>query len=63
MILDLRSQQVRDTCSFLIQLAKTGGDYLKLFWKEIFRDVLKAVQVPNKVMAGMVDDCIVEIIR
>lgn len=63
MILDLRSQQVRDTCLFLTTLAKVGGDLVKPLWKEIFRDILKAVQMPNKVMSSMVDDCIIEIIR
>lgn len=65
MILDLRSQQVRDTCAFLTRLAETLGDDVSMrsFLREIFDTVLQALKAPNKVMSGYVDECILSLIR
>lgn len=63
MILDLRSQQVRDTCTFLIKLSFVTRDHLKSFMREIFSIIIDALRVPNKVMSGYVDDCILQLIK
>jgi hypothetical protein len=43
-ILDLRSQQVRDTCKFLTRLSVVTKDVMKLFLRETFDIIYKAVQ-------------------
>eukprot|EP01035_Chromulina_nebulosa_P018142 gene18142-23796_t len=63
MILDLRSQQVRDTCSFLIKLSQINKENMKVFMRELFPILLDALKVPNKVISGYVDDCILNIIK
>lgn len=63
MITDLRSQQVRDTCSLLIILSKVTGDKMKMFLRDAFPTIMDAVKVPNKVMSGFVDECIIEMIK
>lgn len=63
MINDLRSQQVRDTCLFLMKLAEITKDLMKYLLREIFQTVLDGIKVPNKVMSGFVDNCIIHIIK
>ncbi len=63
MISDLRSQQVRDTCLFLMKLAEITKDLMKYLLREIFQTVLDGIKVPNKVMSGFVDNCIIHIIK
>jgi len=63
LISDLRSQQVRDTCIFLVQLARITGEKMKPFLRDSFTGILEAVKVPNKVMSGYVDECILSMIR
>ncbi len=63
MISDLRSQQVRDTCLFLMKLAEITKDLMKYLLREIFQTVLDGIKVPNKVMSGFVDNCIIHVIK
>jgi hypothetical protein len=58
LIADLRSQQVRDTCAFLVRLSQVVGDHMRHFLRDSFAFILDGVKVPNKVMSGFVDDCI-----
>lgn len=62
-ILDLRSQQVRDTCIFLTRLSKITKDLMRHFLREAFESIYNASKVPNKVMSGYVDECIISLIR
>eukprot|EP01038_Epipyxis_sp_PR26KG_P011776 gene11776-15757_t len=64
MISDLRSQQVRDICQFLIKLSQINtGERMKLFLRDIFVNILDGVKVPNKVMSGYVDECVLLLIK
>jgi len=63
MISDLRSQQVRDTCSLLTALSDVLGDHMRHLLRDIFPNILDGVKVSNKVMSGYVDDCIITLIR
>ena len=63
MVADLRSQQVRDTCLFLSKLSEVCGDHMKHLLRDIFPAVLDGVKVPNRVMSGFVDTCILKIIK
>jgi hypothetical protein len=63
MILDLRSQQVRDTCIFLTYLSKITGDLMRFFLRDTFESIFIAVKVPNKVMSGYVDECIISMLQ
>lgn len=60
---DLRSQQVRDICLFLVALAEVIGDRMKFLLRDTFAFILEGVKVPNKVMSGFVDECIILLIR
>jgi hypothetical protein len=62
-IVDLRSQQVRDTCQLLIELAKTVGDRCRVFLRDAFPHILEGLKVSNKVMSGYVDECILALIH
>jgi hypothetical protein len=62
-ILDLRSQQVRDTCAFLTRLSIITKDLMRNFLRETFESIYTASKVPNKVMSNYVDDCIISLIR
>ena len=63
MMADLRSQQVRDTCAFLSRLSQVTGDHMRHFLRDSFAFILDGVKVPNKVMSGFVDDCIINMIK
>ena len=63
LVLDQRSQQIRDTCIFLTTLAEKTGDSMKGLLREIFSTILEAMKQPNKVVRGYVDDCIISLIR
>ena len=63
MITDLRSQQVRDTCTFISVLSAACGDHIKFLMKEIFQTILDALKVQNRVMSGYIDDCICSLLR
>ena len=63
MIADLRSQQVRDTCAFLVRLSQIVGDHMRHFLRDSFAFILDGVKVPNKVMSGFVDECIMNMIK
>eukprot|EP00598_Pedospumella_elongata_P002820 CAMPEP_0184974204 /NCGR_PEP_ID=MMETSP1098-20130426/5745_1 /TAXON_ID=89044 /ORGANISM="Spumella elongata, Strain CCAP 955/1" /LENGTH=858 /DNA_ID=CAMNT_0027496747 /DNA_START=70 /DNA_END=2646 /DNA_ORIENTATION=+ len=63
MILDLRSQQVRDTCQFLMKLSDIAGDRMKPFLRDSFSTVLEGVKIPHKVTSGYIDECIVHLIK
>ena len=63
LISDQRSQQIRDTCTFLTTLAEKCGDSLKGLLREIFPSVLETMKQPNKVVSGYVDECIIFLIR
>ena len=62
-ISDLRSQQIRDVCLFLIKLSEITRDHMKLLLREIFCFILDAVKVPNRVMSGYVDNAVLTIIK
>ena len=64
-ILDLRSQQVRDTCILLTQLSAilTDDAGIKSFLRDTFDSILAALKAPNKVMSSYIDECIISIIR
>jgi len=63
MMADLRSQQVRDTCAFLSRLSQVTGDHMRHFLRDSFPFILDGVKVPNKVMSGFVDECIISMIK
>jgi len=63
MILDLRSQQVRDTCIFLTHLSKITGGLMRFFLRDTFESIFIAAKVPNKVMSGYVDECIISMLQ
>ena len=63
LILDQRSQQIRDTCTFLKILAEKLGSQVKGLLREIFSTLLEAMKQPNKVVSRYVDDCIISLIR
>ncbi len=63
MILDLRSQQVRDTCLLLENLSLTCKDHLRILLREVLATILDALKVPNKVMSGYVHSCVLHIIK
>lgn len=60
---DLRSQQVRDVCQFLITLAEITTGRMKSFMRDSFVFILDGAKISNKVMAGYVDQCIMSIIK
>lgn len=62
-IADLRSQQVRDTCQFLMVLSTVTKDNMRFLLRETFEAIFLAAKIPNKVMAGYVHECIIFIIR
>jgi hypothetical protein len=62
LILDLRSQQVRDVCLFLTVMARVCGNNVKQLLREVFQTIMDALKQPNKVMSGFVDDCICNMI-
>lgn len=62
-ISDLRSQQIRDICIFLIKLSEITKDHMKTFLREIFTFVLDGIKVPNRVMSGFVDNAIMTMIK
>jgi hypothetical protein len=47
----------------LIELSKVCGEKLKSFLRDSFHHILEGVKVPNKVMSGYVDECILSLIR
>jgi len=63
MMADLRSQQVRDTCALLTRMSHVCGDHMRHFLRDSFAFVLDGVKVPNKVMSGFVDECIINMIK
>jgi hypothetical protein len=63
LIVDLRSQQVRDTCLLLSKLSEVTKDHMKLFLRDIFVFLLDGIKVPNRVMSGYVDTTIMTIIK
>jgi hypothetical protein len=63
MMSDLRSQQVRDTCTFLSTMSMVLGDHMRHFLRDTFPSVLDGVKQTNKVMGSYVDECIVTMIR
>lgn len=63
LLTDLRSQQVRDVCAFLIRLAVVSRDQMRLVLRDVFPILLDALKVPNKVMSGYVDNCILEMVK
>eukprot|EP00428_Durinskia_dybowskii_P062261 CAMPEP_0170367926 /NCGR_PEP_ID=MMETSP0117_2-20130122/7183_1 /TAXON_ID=400756 /ORGANISM="Durinskia baltica, Strain CSIRO CS-38" /LENGTH=788 /DNA_ID=CAMNT_0010622557 /DNA_START=256 /DNA_END=2622 /DNA_ORIENTATION=+ len=63
MILDLRSQQVRDTCHFVMKLAEVTGDRMKPFLRDSFSSILEGVKIPHKVTSGYIDECIIHLIK
>lgn len=60
---DPRSQQVRDVCLFLSQLAETLHDHMAFLLRDTFAFVLDGLKVTNKVMASFVHDCIIVLIK
>ena len=63
MITDLRSQQVREICTFLVRLSSVAKDHSKLLFRELFPFILDGVKVPNRVMSGYVDNAILAMIK
>ena len=63
--MDLRSQQVRDTCLFLTKLSEILQDdqAMRQYLRDIFETMFLALKVPHKLMSGYVDECILSIIR
>lgn len=63
--MDLRSQQVRDTCIFLTKLSEIleEDNSMKLFLRDVFETIFLALKATNKVMSGYVDECIFSLIR
>lgn len=53
---------MRDTCALLSVMVECFGDKLKLFMRDTFAAILEGIKVPNKVMSGYVDDCIMYLI-
>ena len=64
-IMDLRSQQVRDTCTFLIKLSEILEEEqaMRLFVRDVFDTIFLALKAPHKLMSGYVDECILSLIR
>jgi hypothetical protein len=54
---------VRDICLFLVALSQVAGDRMRLLMRDVFSNILDGVKVPNKVMSGYVDDCVIHLIR
>ena len=63
MISDLRSQQIRDICLFLIKFSEITKDHMKFLLRETFCFILDGVKVPNRVMSGYVDNAILTLIK
>jgi hypothetical protein len=63
--MDLRSQQVRDTCQFLIKLSDILEEEqaMKVFLRDVFDTIFLALKAPHKLMSGYVDECIMSMIR
>ncbi len=59
----MRSQQVRDTCHFLITLAQVCGDHTKIVLRDTFVFVLDGLKIPGKVFSNYIDECILSLIR
>jgi hypothetical protein len=47
----------------LMELSKICGERLKSFLRDAFPHILEGVKVPNKVMSGYVDECILSLIK
>jgi hypothetical protein len=62
-VLDLRSQQVRDTCQFLMRLAEVTGERMKPFLRDSFATILEGAKIPHKVTSGYIDECIIHLIK
>lgn len=62
-IVDLRSQQVKDTCQLLILLSMVTRDRMKLFLRDTFSTIFEGIKLPNKVITGYIDECILLLIR
>jgi CLASP N terminal len=62
-ISDLRSQQIRDICMFLIKVSEITKDHMKSFLREAFNFILDGIKVPNRVMSGFVDNAILTMIK
>jgi CLASP N terminal len=62
-ISDLRSQQIRDICIFLIKFSEITKDHMKAFLREAFCFILDGIKVPNRVMSGYVDNAIMTMIK
>jgi hypothetical protein len=54
---------VRDTCAFLTRVSLITKEAMRHFLRETFESIFVASKVPNKVMSGFVDDCIIVLIR
>lgn len=63
--MDLRSQQVRDTCAFLTKLSEILEEEpaMKIFMRDVFETIFLALKAPHKLMSGYVDECILSILR
>ncbi len=46
-----------------MKLAEVVGDSMKVFLRDVFGTILEGIKVPNKVMSGFVDDCIMHLIK
>jgi hypothetical protein len=47
----------------LMELSKVCGERLKSFLRDAFPHILEGMKVPNKVMSGYVDECILSLIK
>lgn len=63
LLVDLRSQQVRDVCIFITKLSEVLGNHMKHLLREIFTTLLDGTKIPNRVMSGYIDNCIMSIIK
>lgn len=64
-VMDLRSQQVRDTCAFLTKLSEIleEENVMKVFMRDVFDSIFLALKAPHKVISGYVDECILSVLR
>lgn len=60
---DLRSQQVRDTCTLLNIMSIMLGDQMRVLLRDICETMLDSVKVANKVISGYIDDCILCLLK
>lgn len=54
---------MRDICVLLTTLARVAGDRIKPLMRDVFANILDGIKVPNKVLSGYVDDCIITMIK